>query len=251
MFTPLGLMNKPMSYCNIFYCNMLRSKKNIYPGVKVNRRSPQGSPSLTGLIVGVTGGFGTGKTFVSNTFRKLGASLIDADRITHSLLVRGSIVYGKIVSKFGQDILNKNGSINRKRLADIVFDNRKKLSSYLEIIHPEIIEIIRQQIKKTIRIYKKSKIIILDAPLLIETGLNLIVDELVVVKTNKEIQLLRLKNKFGTDKTNILKRIRFQLPLSKKLRLADYIIDNNGTQKQTVQQVRQIWEKLLEIVDSR
>ena len=170
-------------------------------------------------IIGVTGGLGTGKSSVSSIFKKLGAGLIDADKVTHNLLARNSPVYKKTVLRFGKAILNKNKSINRDRLADIVFDNPGELSAYLKIIHPEIKRIIRRQIEQS-KFCKRAKVIVLDAPLLIETGLRSVVDKLVVVKTNKKIQALRLKRKFGINESRILKRIKFQLPLSKKIKFS-------------------------------
>ena len=192
------------------------------------------------FVIGVSGGFGTGKTTVANIFKKLGAKVIDADKIAHQLLRLRSPVYKKTVFKLGKAILNKDTSINRNRLAEIVFNDREKLSAYLKIIHPEIIKLIKHKLKHP-QETGKIKVIILDAPLLIEAGLKKLVDKLVVVATKRDIQLLRIKNKFGLSKSDILKRIKLQLPLSKKIKAADYVIDNNGTEKRTEKQVRQIW----------
>lgn len=192
------------------------------------------------LILGVTGSFGTGKSTVAGIFKKLGAKVIDADKIAHGLLRPGSSVYKETVLKFGKSALGTGGVINRKALAEIVFNDARKLSLYLKIIHPAIIRIFKREIKQA-RQANRKRIIVLDAPLLIEAGLEKEAGKLIVVKTNRVIQISRLKNKFGLARCDILKRIKFQLPLSAKLGLADYIVDNNRSIKQTEEQVRKIW----------
>lgn len=195
------------------------------------------------FIIGVTGGFGTGKTLVAGIFKKLGACVIDADEITHGLLSRKNLVYRRTVAKFGRGILNNDKTINRKKLAAVVFSSINKLLEYQKIIHPRIIKIIKQRIKDFKSRPAKCKLIVLDAPLLIEMGLSSIVDRVVVVKTSKKNQHLRLKNKFRADLA-IFKRLKYQLSLSEKLKISDYIIDNNTTRKNTEKQVRLIWDKL-------
>lgn len=204
-----------------------------------HRRSLKSDLSLTGRVIGVTGSFGTGKTTVAGIFKKLGAGVINADKIAHNLLIFGSPAYKKTVSLFGNRVLNKDRSIDRKKLAAIIFNNRSDLARYLKIMHPPIKKIIRGQIKGA-----KDKVIVLDAPLLIEANLEKAVDALIVVKANRKNQAARVKEKFGLNNSDILKRTRFQLPLSDKIKLADYTIDNNGTLSQTKKQVKQVWDKL-------
>lgn len=195
------------------------------------------------FIIGVTGGFGTGKTTVANIFKKLGAKVIDADRIAHRLLFKKSAVYNKTVAEFGCRILNKDETIDRKRLSRIVFNDARKLRAYLKIIHPEIKRIIKREIKQASD-GTKARVIVLDAPLLIEAGLAKAVNKLLVVKAKRDIQICRLKNKFALNKSDILKRIKFQLPLSKKIKMANFIIDNSRTVKDTEKQVRKIWREV-------
>lgn len=196
------------------------------------------------LIIGLTGGFGTGKTTVAAIFRKLGAEIIDADQIAHSLLMpRRSELCKKIISIFGLQVLNKDKSINRKKIADIVFNDAKKLSDYQKIIHPAIIKEIRSQIRRA-RKNIPGKIIILDAPLLVEARLDKAMDKLIVVKAARRIQISRLTDKLGLKKADILRRIKFQLPLSQKIKIADYVIDNNRTLKTTEKQVEKTWGKI-------
>lgn len=190
-------------------------------------------------ILGITGSFGSGKTTVARIFKSFGAALIDADKLAHECLRRGSRTYKKIVRVFGTGILKRNKEINRKKLAGIVFDNKDLLTRLNRIIHPQVIKQIRQAIRKS-----KSNFLVLDVPLLIESGLHRIVDKLVVVRINRQVQLRRIKKRTSLGRAEILKRIRSQLPLKEKTRLADFIIDNSGSLKETRKQAEEIRRKL-------
>lgn len=187
------------------------------------------------LIIGLTGSFGSGKTTVAKMFKSFGAQVIDADEIAHRIIQPGSQIYKKIISVFGENILKKNKAIDRDKLARIVFGNKNLLKKINRIMHPEIIRMIKQRIK-----ISQSKIIILDAPLLIEAGLKNLVDKLIVVKLDKRQQIERLLHKSPLKKPEILKRIKAQIPLQYKVRLADFVIDNSGRIKDTKRQAEQI-----------
>jgi len=191
------------------------------------------------ILVGITGGFGSGKTTVAKIFKSFGTQLIDADRIASRIIKPGSKIYKRTVNAFGKDILKDNKAIDRYKLAHIVFNNKNLLKRLNKIMHPEIIRIIKEQIKTS-----RAKLIILDAPLLIEVGLENLVDKLIVVKIKRNEQIKRIQGKTSLSKTDILKRIRHQIPLSDKVRLADFVIDNNGTIDNTEKQVIRIWKKL-------
>jgi dephospho-CoA kinase len=187
------------------------------------------------IILGVTGSLGSGKTTVAKMLGCGGAKIIDADRIAHRVIRAGTKIYRKIVGTFGNDILEHNKSIDRDKLAKMVFSNKNILKLLNRITHPEIIRIIKREIERA-----PEKVIVLDAPLLIEAGLEKIVDKLIVVKIRKRQQLKRIQEKTSINKTEILKRIKYQFPLSHKVRLADFVIDNSGTMKKTKKQVEQI-----------
>lgn len=195
-------------------------------------------------LIGLTGGFGTGKTTVAKIFKRLGAKVIDADKIAHGLLAINSPVYKKTVLKFGKGLLEKNKTLNRAKLAKVVFGDAGMLAAYLKIIHPQIKKVIERKITS----FKKSPkccIVVLDAPLLIEAGLDKGVDKIIVVETNKKNQFFRLADKSGFKKADVLRRIKFQLPLSEKIKMADYVIDNNAALKDTEAQVKQVWNSIL------
>ena len=191
------------------------------------------------IVLGVTGSFGSGKTTVAKTLGTLGAQVIDADRIAHSCMRAGHPAYKRIVSSFGEGILGKNRQIDRKKLAQTVFNNKKLLKRLNNLVHPEVIGIIKQKIRAS-----GSKMVILDAPLLIEAGQRKLVDKLIVVRISRAEQVSRIRKRMRLKESEILKRVKSQIPLRKKERLADFVIDNSGTRIDTKRQVREILNKM-------
>jgi len=171
------------------------------------------------MIIGLTGSFGTGKTTVAKIFKRKGAKVIDADKIVHQFI----------------------SPSKRKELAKIVFKKKKYLELLCKVLHPLVIKKIKKEIK---RLNPKRNIIVIDAPLLIETGLHRIVDYLLVVKAKRKTQIERITKRMGLSKKDILRRIRFQMPLKRKIAMADFVIDNDGSLQDTKRQIDSIWEKL-------
>lgn len=187
------------------------------------------------IILGLTGSFGSGKTTVARIFRSFGAKIIDADSIAHRVIKPKNPIYKKIINTFGKDILNKDRTINRNKLAKLVFNNKELLKSLNKIMHPEVIRIIREKIKAV-----SAGIIVLDAPLLIEKGLQNLVDKLIVVTITREKQIERIRQKTDLSRQDILKRINAQISQNVKSRFANFIIDNSGTIEETKKQVMAI-----------
>ncbi len=194
------------------------------------------------MIIGLTGSFGTGKTLVANIFRRFGACVLDADRLAHEALRKGTAVYRKTVHRFGGAVLNSKKEIDRRALARAVFNDKRSLDDLCEIIHPAVVKNIKGEIARRAN---EAKVIVIDAPLLIEANLTDMVDSLVVVKASLQNQVKRCRARFGLNRLEIMKRIRSQLPLKKKVEMADFIIDNNGTKEDTEKQAREIWKRLL------
>lgn len=199
---------------------------------------PRQKPDRKKIVLGLTGSFGSGKTTVAGILRSCGAKIIDADRIAHRCIAPGTKTYKRICKVFGKNILKKDRSIDRVKLGGIVFGDKDLLKKLNKIIHPEVIRVIRNKIKKT-----KSKIIVLDAPLLLEADLRSAIDKLIVVNIKRAKQLERIQKEFSFSRQEILGRIRCQLPLALKVRLADFVIDNSGTIGETEQQVKEVWKK--------
>lgn len=199
--------------------------------VKVNKK----------IVLGITGGFGTGKTTVAGYFRERGAKVIDADKIARYLVKPGSAVYKKIVAGFGRAVLKKNRTIDRLKLSQAVFPDRRLLNKLNRIVHPQVVKIMKKESNSA-----REKIVVLDVPLLFEAGLKPLTDKVIVVKLNRKVQLARLLKKTSLTKKEIVMRIKAQMPLSTKVRKADFVIDNSGTQNYTKKQVenlrRMLWK---------
>jgi len=198
-------------------------------------------PRRNKLILGITGNIGSGKSTVAGFFKTKDNLVIDADRLGHKLLSVGSLTYRKIVKSFGRGILKADNSIDRVKLAEIVFCDPSALDRLNRIMHPELI----RQIKRCIRNSNKS-IIILDAALIIEAGLAKIVDKLIVVTAKREQQILRTHKSRKLTKQQVILRMKSQISQRAKSRFADFIIDNSSylskTQKQVVKIRRQLWK---------
>lgn len=193
------------------------------------------------VIIGITGSIGTGKSTVARIFAGLGATIIDADKIAHNVIMPNGPVYKKVISLFGKSILTKDKRINRKKLGRIVFKDKKKLRLLNSLIHPEVIKRIRSMIKKK---SARKRFYVIDVPLLIESGMHKNVDRLIVVTASRKAQVSRCRQKFGMSTDEITKRMRSQIPLSRKKRLAHFIIDNNGSIASAKKQARIIWEEI-------
>lgn len=198
------------------------------------------------IILGLTGSFGSGKSTVAGIFDSLGAKVIDADVLARECVTPGKKAYKKIVKFFGASVLRKDKTIDRARLGQLVFNDLKRLKKLNSIVHPEVISQMKKQIKQA-----REEIVVLDVPLLIEAGLENLVDKIIVVKTTRAKQLKRVRNKTSLGNADILKRIRAQLSLSAKEHLADFVIDNSGSISKTKEQVEKVWRSLDRILRSR
>lgn len=190
----------------------------------------------------------TGKSTVTAFFKDLGAKVIDADRIAHSLITKNGECVKDVIKIFGQDVV-KRGVVDRKMLAEIVFNDESKLKALEAIIHP----CVHQKVKESLKIFFKrgyKGVVVLDVPLLFEANLHRYADWTVVVKTTKTIQIDRAVKKMGITKAEALKRIKKQMPLKEKIALSDFVINNSGRFKHTKKQVQQLWNEITKKVKS-
>ena len=194
------------------------------------------------MILGITGSIGSGKTTAAKLFERYKFRRIDADEIGHELLKSNKKIKNIIVKEFGNGILDKNKKIDRKKLGNIVFNDGKKLKKLNSIMHPIIINEIRNLIQKIKNKCKVKTGIVIDAPLLLETKTKNLVDKIVVIKSNKENIIKRLNKKFSKEK--IEKILKSQMPLDEKLKYADFVVDNNSDLRNLEKQVGNIIKKI-------
>lgn len=192
-------------------------------------------------VIGLTGGIACGKSAVSHVLRGLGAGIIDADRIGHEVLYAGQEAYSQVVQAFGQEILNEQGEIDRKRLGAMVFAEKKKLSQLNSITHPHIINNIVKQIEAG------DGIIVLDAALLFETGLDALCDEIWLVTAKKEEQLRRILLRDGLSRQEAERRVQSQGDYAQKRGKAKHIIDNSGSLGELEREVKRLYQQVEEI----
>ncbi|MBI2653238.1 dephospho-CoA kinase [Candidatus Woesearchaeota archaeon] len=176
-------------------------------------------------IIGITGSISSGKTVAAKIFSRHWYNRIDADEIGHQILQKNSDAYRRVIKEFGNEILDKNRNIDRKKLGDVVFNDDKKLKKLNSITHPMILNEIRKQIKKIQKKCGNKTKIIIDAPLLLETKAKDLIDKIIVVKTDKKNIYERAGKKYPREK--IEKILKSQMPLEEKLKRADFVIDNN------------------------
>lgn len=189
------------------------------------------------MIIGLTGSIASGKSLVSNYLKQKNYQIIDCDEISHYVLTIPSVIL-LLEKEFGKQIII-DGAVNRKLLAEIVFNDVEKKSQLELIVFPEILEEIKKQIKE------KKGIVFLDAPLLFEYNLEYLTEKIIVVKSDKEVQIQRLIKRDNINEEYALKKIHSQLPIEEKEKYANFIIDNSLSIENTYNQVDQIL-KLLE-----
>lgn len=184
-------------------------------------------------LIGLTGGIATGKSLVSDYLQQQGIPIIDADLVTHKVEQKGTEGLKALVRVLGRQILLPDGSLDRRGLGQIVFNNSTDLKTLVRTIDP----FIRDEIFKQLETYKDDELTVLDAPTLFENGYAHLVDEIVVVYSDPVTQLHRLmkRNKLSIVEAN--KRIKNQWPMQTKCDLADTIIYNSGTVSTTLTQV--------------
>ena len=194
------------------------------------------------MIIGITGSIGSGKTTAAKMFGAHCYNRIDADKIAHEIIKKNSAAYKKIIKAFGAGILDKNKDVERKRLGDAVFGDDRKLKTLNSIMHPIIIESIKNEISKIKNKCQGKTRIVIDAPLLLETDTKNLVDKIIIVKCDEKNAVKRLNKKYPKEK--IEKILKSQMPLDEKLKYADSVVDNNKDLQNLRNRVREIVEEL-------
>ena len=220
------------------------------------------------LKVGLTGAIASGKSVVGEMFVALGAHLVQADRIAHSLMQPGEPVYNEVVRHFGRDILNPDGSVNRSKLAELAFganpvrsspassnpgnpspDNSKpaRVEELNRIVHPAVLRS-QKEWMDAIGGHNPQAVAIVEAALILEAGASKQFDRLIVVKCSEEQRIARFgarqKLNLAAARKEVTRRMAAQLPEAEKIKAADHVIDNSATLDQTRAQVREVWEAL-------
>ena len=195
------------------------------------------------MIIGITGGIGTGKSTVSDYLRLKGYNVIDADKISQEVL-KETKIKERIIAEFGEGILEKTSNnksdISRSNLRKLVFNNKENVTKLNSIMHPAIIEEIRKQIEQQ----KMEKLVFVDIPLLFEIKLEYLFDKVALVYANQKIQLERVMKRDNIPKEEALKIINSQMSIEEKKQKSDFIIENEAT-------IEELQNKVEEFLDNR
>ena len=194
------------------------------------------------LRLGLTGGIASGKSTVAGRMRERGLTVLNADLLAHRLMEPGQAAYDDVVREFGRDVLSPDGTVDRKKLGDIVFRDAAKRERLNAIVHPRVIEAREKQLTQ-MESEDPRGIAIVEAALLIEAGYYKKLDRLIVCSCSKEQQMARLRAR-GLTTEEARQRIEAQLPLEEKLRLADDVVDCSGTVEETLRQTDALVERL-------
>lgn len=194
------------------------------------------------MIVGLTGGIACGKTTVSNVFTDLGCPVIDADLVAREVVEPGEWGLSRVVERFGATVLTEDGTLNRKKLGQIVFSDHAARKDLNAILHPLIQT--RMQDKKEEALKQNPPFVIMDIPLLYENHHESTVDHVIVVYVPAHTQLERLMIRDGLSLQEAQNRVASQMDIEEKKRRADLVIDNRGTLEYTKQQVEKIYQLL-------
>jgi dephospho-CoA kinase len=202
------------------------------------------------LLVGLTGSIATGKSTVSRMFAHLGARVIDADLLAREVVMPGQPAYARIVEEFGRQVVQEDGSLDRKALGAVVFADAAKRKRLEEITHPAI-GARQQRILSVLDEEDFEGVVIWDAALLFEGGGAAKMDRVVVVYADPETERRRLMERDGLSDAGARARIESQMPIAEKAKLAHHVIDNSGAREETERQVREVYGALLAELKTR
>jgi dephospho-CoA kinase len=198
------------------------------------------------LLVGLTGGIGSGKSLAAKFFKEQGAYIIDSDQLCRDFVRKNQPALKEIVDSFGESILKSDGNLNREDLAKIIFHDNKKKSTLEAILHPKVIAK-GHELYLNIKNNNPSAIVIIDAALLIESGNFESVDKVIVIQSTEEQQLKRILSRNYLSRDQALVRIKNQMSLEDKNKYADYTLDNNLQPKDLKESICVLYKKLLKI----
>ena len=194
--------------------------------------------SLGMRVIGLTGGIGCGKSLAAQYFAELGALVIDADQLARAAIERGSDGFDKVVTLFGDSIL-KDGNIDRRALGELIFKDAKAKTQLENIVHP----FVRREFEGAVASLKGDQVLVYEIPLLVETKAQERFDVVITVESEMENRIARLRGR-GMHISEIEGRIAAQATREQRIEVADFLIENDGSEDELLRQVENIWDSL-------
>lgn len=195
------------------------------------------------ILVGLTGGVATGKSTVAALFKRCGAKILDADQLARQVVEPRKPAWRDIVRTFGTTILREDGSLDRRLLADIVFKSPEKLRQLERIIHPRVSSL-QRRLTRNIAAKHPRAVIIYEVPLLFEAGVDKRVDTIIVVTADRDTQIIRVRQRTGLSRSEALRRIRSQMSLARKVKMADFVLLGTTPRARLLRQVSRVYDLL-------
>ena len=189
------------------------------------------------IVIGLTGGIGTGKSEVARILEEIGAYIIDADRLGHSAYLPHSEIWEEVVKEFGDGVLLPDEEIDRKKLGSIVFNDPVQLAKLNEIMHPRMGKMVANLIEGA-----DAEVVVVEAALLLEAGWDALVDEVWCTGASEDIVVDRLEARNGLNKEEAQKRIKAQMSVDERKSRSQVMIENNGDLAQLTAVIEKIWE---------
>jgi dephospho-CoA kinase len=194
------------------------------------------------LLVGVTGGIGSGKSTVAGMMRERGAVVFDADELARRAIDPGTAGHAKVIERFGPRTLSADGSIDRRSVARRVFGDEDARRDLEAIVHPEVFRLMKEGLDP----YRETdRVVVFDAPLIVEAGFRAAFDVLVVVTASLDLRLKRVESSGRMTKEEARARVTVQAPDEDKERVADFVIRNDGTLDDLEREVDRLWRQLV------
>ncbi len=193
-------------------------------------------------VIGLTGGIGSGKSTVSQFLAELGAVILNTDEVGHEAFKPDTEIWHRVVAAFGRQIITPDGNIDRKKLGNIVFGNPESLSQLNQIMHPRMYALVKAQLEEYRR--QRTRVVVLEAPLLLEAGWTSLVDEVWVTTAPEATVLKRLEERSGMSQAESLTRICSQLSSEERIRRADVVINTDCDLDELKARVKELWQKL-------
>lgn len=195
-------------------------------------------------VIGLTGGIASGKSTVVKALQDLGAVVISGDKVAHEMMLPGKPIWEDIAKTFGDAILNPDRSINRTRLGSIVFNDPQLLNKLNRIVHPLIMEHFKNDLQD-IRNNRPDAVVVMEIPLLYETHMDRMCDEVWVVWVDRETEISRLMARDMISRDDAIKRIEAQMPLDEKARRADRVLDNTRGPQETIAMATRYFNEII------